>query len=83
MIGNHKLCELMWRNYGAYPITLGSERLLPGMLLDWDPGSWLGIWESPKFKGEAGFAWDLLPNDPIKDAISLPSTTRPISSRAR
>jgi|GEM_PF-2724980 len=64
----HKLSRIMMRNYSAVPINLGSSNIQPGMLLNWDEGSWLGYARPPKIKGVAGLAWDYDGNDEITPA---------------
>lgn len=64
----HKLSRIMMRNYSAIPVSLGGESIEPGMLLDWDDGSWLGITRPAKITGIAGKAWDYDLEDDVNDA---------------
>ncbi len=62
------LYQVMKKEYGAYPLMLAVGDIAPGLLLEtiweWDPFRY-GLFESyPRFRGQEGYAWEVLGIDP-------------------
>jgi hypothetical protein len=57
-----KLCDFLWQRCAAVPLTLNTDRAIPGMLLETEWCPWLleFLNLAPKFLREDGFGWDLL-----------------------